>query len=104
VLQLHDFPAPHLAYARLRHRYSIFQIIPALVHPIVLGLDRIETASFLRPDGAFQYLTGLASFPDPQTLRRFLLQAPRSSRSSEARMAPRLARIPLPRIPLSPFS
>jgi len=26
----------------------------------------------------FQYLTGLQSFPDPQTLRRFLLQAPDS--------------------------
>ena len=27
-------------------------------------------------DGTFQYLTGLPSFPDPQTLRRFLLRAP----------------------------
>ena len=48
----------------------------ALVYPIVLGLDRLETASFLRSNGTFQYLTGLPSFPDPQTLRRFLLQAP----------------------------
>jgi hypothetical protein len=47
-----------------------------LVYPIVLGLDRLETASFLRSNGTFQYLTGLPSFPDPQTLRRFLLQAP----------------------------
>jgi hypothetical protein len=39
------------------------------------GLDRIETASFLRSIGAFQYLTGLPRFPDPQTLRRFLVQA-----------------------------
>jgi hypothetical protein len=46
------------------------------MYPIVLGLDRIETASFLRFNGTFQYLTGLPSFPDPQTLRRFLLQAP----------------------------
>jgi hypothetical protein len=43
-----------------------------LVYPIVLGLDRIETASFLRSNGTFQYLTGLPNFPDPQTLRRFL--------------------------------
>ena len=42
----------------------------------MLGLDRLETASFLRSNGTFQYLTGLQSFPDPQTLRRFLLQAP----------------------------
>jgi len=47
-----------------------------LVYPIILGLDRIETASLLRSNGTFQYLTGLPSVPDPQTLRRFLLNAP----------------------------
>jgi hypothetical protein len=51
-------------------------MILALMYPIVLGLDRLETASFLRSNGTFQYLTGLPSFPDPQTLRRFLLHAP----------------------------
>ena len=51
-------------------------MILALVYPIVLGLDRIETSSFLRTNGTFQYLTGLASFPDPQTLRRFLRKDP----------------------------
>jgi hypothetical protein len=51
-------------------------MILALVYPLVLGLDRLETASFLRFNGTFQYLTGLPSFPDPQTLRRFLLHAP----------------------------
>jgi hypothetical protein len=53
-------------------------MILALVYPLILGLDRLETASFLRSNGTFQYLTGLPSFPDPQTLRRFLLQAPDS--------------------------
>jgi len=53
-------------------------MILALVYPLILGLDRLETASFLRSNGTFQYLTGLPSFPDPQTLRRFLLHAPES--------------------------
>ena len=53
-------------------------MILALMYPIVLGLDRLETASFLRSNGTFQYLTGLPSFPDPQTLRRFLHHAPDS--------------------------
>jgi hypothetical protein len=75
VLQFRDFLARHLAYSR-NGRYSVSQMILALVYPIVLGLDRIETASFLRSNGTFQYLTGLPSFPDPQTLRRFLVQAP----------------------------
>jgi len=48
----------------------------ALVYPIVLGLDRIETTSLLRSNGTFQYLTGLPGFPDPQTLRRFLRKDP----------------------------
>jgi hypothetical protein len=51
-------------------------MVLSLVYPLILGLDRLETASFLRSNGTFQYLTGLPSFPDPQTLRRFLLHAP----------------------------
>jgi hypothetical protein len=76
VLQLRHLLTHHLPYPRRNRRYSVAQMILALVYPIVLGLDRIETASFLRSNGTFQYLTGLQSFPDPQTLRRFLLQAP----------------------------
>jgi hypothetical protein len=78
VLQLRRFLSRHLAYVRRNSRYSVAQMILALVYPVVLGLDRLETASFLRSNGTFQYLTGLPSFPDPQTLRRFLLQAPDS--------------------------
>src|SRR5882762_8759789 len=78
LLQLRDFLAQNLDYSRRNQRYSLSQMILALVYPLVLGLDRLETASFLRFNGTFQYLTGLPSFPDPQTLRRFLLQAPES--------------------------
>ena len=78
VLQLRDFLARHLTYPRRNHRYSVSQMVLALVYPIVLGLDRLETASFLRSNGTFQYLVGLPNFPDPQTLRRFLLSAPES--------------------------
>src|SRR5271169_1154744 len=78
VLQLRNFLALRLRYPRRNHRYSVSQMILALVYPLVLGLDRLETASFLRSNGTFQYLTGLQSFPDPQTLRRFLVQAPES--------------------------
>jgi hypothetical protein len=78
VLQLRNFLSQRLSYSRRNRRYSLSQMILALMYPIVLGLDRLETASFLRSNGTFQYLTGLPSFPDPQTLRRFLLQAPDS--------------------------
>ena len=62
----------------------------ALVHPILLGLDRIETAALLHADETFQYLTGLQSFPDPQTLRRFLLNAPADLREQLHRANDRL--------------
>ncbi len=76
LLQFRHFLARQLVYPRRNCRYTIPQMVLALIYPIVLGLDRLETASFLRSNGTFQYLTGLPSFPDPQTLRRFLLQAP----------------------------
>ena len=78
MLQVRRFLTQNLAYPRRNRRYSLSQMILALVYPLVLGLDRLETASFLRSNGTFQYLTGLQSFPDSQTLRRFLLQAPDS--------------------------
>ena len=81
VLQLRRFLTQNLEYPRRNQRYSLAQMILALVYPLVLGLDRLETASFLRFNGTFQYLTGLPSFPDPQTLRRFLLHAPDCSGS-----------------------
>lgn len=90
ALQLRDFLARHLDYPRRNRRYSLSQMLLALVYPLVLGLDRLETASFLRSNGTFQYLTGLPSFPDPQTLRRFLLQAPASFRQQMHRVNNRL--------------
>ena len=80
VLQVRHFLSRNLRYQRRNRRYSLSQMILALVYPLVLGLDRLETASFLRSNGTFQYLTGLPNFPDPQTLRRFLHQAPDSFR------------------------
>ncbi len=76
MLQLRNFLATHLTYPRRNNRYHLSQMVLALLYPIVLGLDRLETASFLRSNSTFQYLTGLPSFPDPQTLRHFLLHAP----------------------------
>lgn len=82
--QLSDF-RPH-------HDYSLSQILLALIYPVILGLDRLESASFLRPDDIFQYLTGLPGYPDPQTLRRFLLQAPPEFRQQLHRFNDRLLR------------
>jgi DDE family transposase len=92
VLQWRRFASWNLDYARPRQRYSLPQILLALVYPIILGLDRLETAALLQANGTFQYLTGLPSYPDPQTLRRFLLQAPSGFRQQLHRFNDRLLR------------
>ena len=48
VLQLRDFLGRHLVYRRRNSDYSVSQMLLALIYPIILGLDRIETASLLR--------------------------------------------------------
>src|SRR5260370_33127329 len=62
----------------------------ALIYPILLGLNRIETAKLLRSNGTFQYLTGLPRCPAPQTLRRFLRKAPARLREQLHRVNDRL--------------
>jgi hypothetical protein len=56
------------------NRYSVGEMLLALLYPMILGLERIETTHLLRQNGVFQYLTGLPSYPDATTLRRFLLR------------------------------
>jgi hypothetical protein len=55
VLQLRHFLAQHLICPRRNSDYSVSQMLLALIYPIILGLDRIETASLLRSDETFQY-------------------------------------------------
>ncbi len=73
---MREFPARQAPSGRRNRRYSVSQMLLPLLYPIVLGLDRIETASFLRSNGSCPYRTGWPSFPDPQTLRRLLWSAP----------------------------
>jgi hypothetical protein len=90
VLHFRDFLAQQIRYPRRNRDYSVSQMLLALVYPIVLGLNRIETTSLLRSNGTFQYLTGLPSFPDPQSLRRFLVNAPAPLREQLHRANDRL--------------
>jgi hypothetical protein len=64
----------YLRFNQRNNRYTIAEEILALVYPISLGLGRIETSHLLRHNGVFQYLTGLPTYPNPTTLRRFLLR------------------------------
>lgn len=56
------------------NRYSVGETLLALLYPMILGLERIESTQLLRQNGVFQYLTGLPRYPEATTLRRFLLR------------------------------
>jgi len=66
--------ARQIRVVQRNNRYSLGEMLLALLYPTILGLERIETTQLLRQNGVFQYLTGLPCYPDSTTLRRFLLR------------------------------
>ena len=64
----------HLSFSQRNNRYCVAEEVLALLYPIILGLGRIETFHLLKHNGVFQYLAGLPAYPNPTTLRRFLLR------------------------------
>ena len=75
-LRIRSYLALHIPYPQRNNLYSLSEMILALIYPMILGLEKIEVSSLLKTNGTFQYLTGLPSFPDPTTLRRFLIRSP----------------------------
>ncbi|WP_447972544.1 IS1380 family transposase [Nitrospira sp. Kam-Ns4a] len=69
-----DAIARHVRVVQRNNRYSMGEMLLALLYPMILGLERIETTQLLRQNGVFQSLTGLPSYPEATTLRRFLLR------------------------------
>lgn len=67
--------ANQLQFTQRNNRYSVGEMLLAILYPMILGLERLETTQLLRQNGVFQYLTGLPSYPDATSLRRFLLRA-----------------------------
>lgn len=61
-------------FRQRNNHYSVPEAMLALIYPISLGFGRIETTHLLQHNGVFQHLTGLPAYPDPTTLRRFLLR------------------------------
>jgi len=86
---------PKLLYDTVRFRrwntaYTTSEEALAILYPILLGLGRVETTRLLQHNGAFQYLTGLRTYPDPSTLRRFLSRLGQSGLPGLTRLHDRL--------------
>jgi hypothetical protein len=73
-ISLRSLLSQYLHFLQRNNRYTTAEELLALVYPIALGLGRIETSHLLKHNGVFQYLTGLPTYPNPTTLRRFLLR------------------------------
>lgn len=80
-LNLRSYLSRYILFSQRNNRYSIAEEILALLYPIILGLGRIETFHILKHNGVFQYITGLQAYPNPTTLRRFLLRLASTSLS-----------------------
>jgi len=57
------------------NQYTVSEQIFSLLYPIILGLSRIEISKMLGNNGVFKMLIGLSGFPNPTTLRRFLVRS-----------------------------
>ena len=68
------FIAMNARFEQRNNDYTISEQIFSLLYPIILGLSRIEVSRMLGRNGVFKMLIGLSRFPDPTTLRRFLVR------------------------------
>lgn len=64
----------HLVALQRNSQYSIAESMLALMYPMMIGMGRIAAIYLLKRNSVFHYLTGLPTYPNPTTLRRFLLR------------------------------
>ena len=73
-INLRTLFSQYVRFSQRNNRYTIAEEMLALLYPLMLGLGRLETTHLLKRNGVFQYLTGLPTYPNPTTLRRFLMR------------------------------
>jgi hypothetical protein len=69
-----DALAQNVRIAQRNTRYTVGEMILAILYPVIQGLERLEVTHLLRQNGLFQYLSGLRRYPDATSLRRFLFR------------------------------
>lgn len=63
-----------IRYEQRNNEYTVSEQMFSLLYPVILGLSRIEISKMLGHNGVFKLLIGLNRFPNPTTLRRFLIR------------------------------
>ena len=74
TLQFRTFLSAYLRIPERNRFFSTTEHVSALLYPMILGLNTIECSALLGTNGVFQYLTGIPRFPNPTTIRRFLVR------------------------------
>lgn len=74
-LQFRTFLSRTLILSERNNFFSTTERLCSLLYPMILGLNTIECSALLGANGVFQYLTGIPRFPNPTTIRRFLVKA-----------------------------
>lgn len=75
TLRFRTYLSHLLSYRDRNNWYTLSEMLLAFIYPMMLGLENLEVAALLKTNGVFQSLTGLPSFPDATSLRRFLIRA-----------------------------
>lgn len=75
-----------IRFGQRNSRYTIAEQIFSLLYPIILGLSRLEISRMLGHNGVFKMLIGLSRFPNPTTLRRFLVRGSEEVRAQLVRL------------------
>jgi len=78
--------ATTIHYEQRNSQYTITEQLFSLLYPVILGLSRIEVSKMLGNNGVFKMLIGLSRFPDPTTLRRFLVRGSDEVRAQLVRL------------------
>jgi hypothetical protein len=67
--------ATTIRYEQKNKQYTITEQLFSLLYPVILGISRIEISKMLGHNGVFKMFIGLSRFPNPTTLRRFLVRS-----------------------------
>lgn len=87
---LRKYIALNIRYKQRNNHYTLTELLFSLLYPVILGLSSIEISRMLGTNGAFKLLIGLDDFPNPTTLRRFLVRGSEDILSPLVRLHDRL--------------
>src|SRR5947209_17665125 len=63
--------ATEIRLIQRKNCYTVGELLLAILYPIILGLERIETTRLLQHNSVFRYLSGLTTHPHPRLIKLY---------------------------------